>query len=272
MEDYLNLFAPIGCRDDFTRDNLHLRGVDAFTSGCTSFFLPRRISCPSPGERDKVFIVDLSSKEEMEALPQNIRDRAQFLSVEETIKTFPMDELECARINTAANARLALYANQARMIITHRFHVAVPCAAMGVPVTIGIGNIGAPWYTQKFSWLHRIIPPSGPRELSQLDYEHPPKPLVDVEHLKREMMEKAKKMVLDAVKKIENGELRAMRPKILEELHKAYGWYRNRVWELSQDVLNNIRCLKAERDALSKSRWHKLGQKLRLVKSMLWKK
>lgn len=206
-EDYYKLFEPIGCRDQDTCDELVRRGIDAYVFGCMSFFFPKRKQIePDCG---KVFIVDASPEFEA-ALPPTIRENAIRLTHAYHGRDRSLTETDIAWYNEELRLKLLQYANEARLVITKRLHVAAPCIAMGIPVICCAST------TDRYGWLKHIIPLFGPDTISKIDWDSPPPPLVDVESLKSQMMSRAEEAIKAAIERYKSGEFHTLRLQILE--------------------------------------------------------
>jgi hypothetical protein len=120
--EFLKAHAPIGCRDDGTRDFLRAAGVPAETTLCLSLTFPTR--SPELPEEGVVVIVD----GEKIPIPDAIRREAIEVTHETQAFLSPEAKQQIAR------ELLDLYRTRASLVITSRLHCALPCAAMGIPV------------------------------------------------------------------------------------------------------------------------------------------
>jgi polysaccharide pyruvyl transferase len=120
--EYLKAHAPIGCRDDGTREFLEALGVPAETTLCLSLTFPTR--GPELPENGVVVIVD----GEKIPIPDAIRRDAIEVTHETQAFLSPEGKRQVAR------ELLDLYRTRASLVITSRLHCALPCVAMGIPV------------------------------------------------------------------------------------------------------------------------------------------
>lgn len=123
---WLELFrrtAPIGCRDEATHRFFESIGVPSYLQGCITNILPKR----EKKEYRKILLVD-APKEILSYIPQNMLDDVEVLSNAADIEGRSLEE-NYQRIKQ----RYEYYRDNARLIVTTRYHVATPCNAMGIP-------------------------------------------------------------------------------------------------------------------------------------------
>lgn len=144
-------FQPIGCRDRNSRDFLKSFGLDAYFSGCMTLTFDKRESEPSDG---KIFIVDVNRKS-LNKIPNRIKRCADF-SITHLYKfdKYPITENDAQTFEDTAREILNRYKNEAKLVITSRIHVAMPCVAMGIPVIF----ITDRPYDERFDVLRGILP------------------------------------------------------------------------------------------------------------------
>lgn len=116
-------FAPIGCRDNFTKKFLLNLGISSYLQGCITNILPGR----PDGNYKKVFLVDCP-KEIIPYIPPNLRANAEVMTNAENI-----GELSIEENYSKIKRRYQYYRDNASLMITSRYHVATPCNAMGIP-------------------------------------------------------------------------------------------------------------------------------------------
>lgn len=156
--DYLRRFAPIGCRDEQSRAVLEAHGIPAWNSGCLTLTLHRSYRwSPTPDspvlladalfkaptlrscfKSPNAFVKSLKSgrlfrigrrRALLNRLLAGVGQRKEECTCDYPSNAFPAPE---ARFKLAEQLleRLA----RARLVITSRIHVALPCIAMGTPV------------------------------------------------------------------------------------------------------------------------------------------
>jgi hypothetical protein len=119
--EYFKKHEPIGCRDRRTTQLLASKGVHSFQSKCLTLTFPKRDKEPSNG---KVFLVDAENI----PIPEHIYEEA--IHITHITQNFWGDEIK----TLMAKKLLALYRDEARLVITTKLHCALPCIALGVPV------------------------------------------------------------------------------------------------------------------------------------------
>ena len=128
--DYLRHYAPIGARDDATRDILIRTGIESYYSGCLTLTL----DIPNvTGKEEETILVDLSEEDESairEEYPSydfgnatHILNPNIYQNVSPDIRMKNVEEL------------LARY-KRSKCVITSRMHCALPCLALGTPVLL----------------------------------------------------------------------------------------------------------------------------------------
>ncbi len=129
---YMNAYAPVGCRDSFTERTFKDLGIDAYFSGCITLTLPKQpIITP---QREYICCTDVT---------EPIIKRARALTENTDIEIKTVKHYKDYRNSTASWAEreqavkelLTVYQN-AKCVITRRLHCALPCLAMGVPVLV----------------------------------------------------------------------------------------------------------------------------------------
>jgi hypothetical protein len=118
--DYLKKFEPIGVRDEATGQFLQSLGIESELTFCLTLTFPERESAPQNG---KVYLVDAPTI----AVPRSLRRSAVKMS-------HGVAPVASAARLAYAGELLKMYRDTARLVITTRLHVALPCIAMGIPV------------------------------------------------------------------------------------------------------------------------------------------
>lgn len=132
--EYYKSFAPIGCRDFETVRLFQSKGVSAYFSGCPTLCFPYQ---PNRRTRRKIIVVDADriscdwhtsdTRKEFQDLAKSfpgIRFDYRTHRLPKWIGASPALKLFLSR------RKIAMYAN-ARLVITNRLHVALPCKALG---------------------------------------------------------------------------------------------------------------------------------------------
>ncbi len=152
---------PIGCRDEFTMENMRKHNILAYLSGCITATLPKRSKEP---QNKKAFFVDVP-KGILPFIPDNIKENSEFTSHLVPINKVPIDDIEAKRLDDVAVARFERYKNEATLIVTSRLHCAAPCMAMGIPVILVANNCG-----DAFGWIDKFLHFYSPDEFDKIDW------------------------------------------------------------------------------------------------------
>jgi len=147
--EYFKKNEPIGCRDEYTKDLLLKYGVKAYLMGCFTVCFNQRTIKPDDG---KVFIIDIP-EEANDCIPETIKKDAVYLQNSIPFDVYPVTEEEDINKKEIANKRLELYKREAKLVITGRLHVVIPCMAMGIPVIMIRNN-----YDTRFGWIDKYLP------------------------------------------------------------------------------------------------------------------
>ncbi len=164
-------YEPIGCRDRSTRDFLISLGIDAYFSGCMTLTFDKREKEPENG---KIFLVD-PDKKVLKRLPQEILNQCD-MSISHFYywSEYPVSEKGAKAFELYARDVLNRYKTEAKLVITSKIHVAMPCVAMGIPVifiTTDPDNI-------RFDVLKGILPIYGYRDMKYINW-HPDSANID---------------------------------------------------------------------------------------------
>lgn len=171
----------IGCRDRNTRDFLLSHGVDAYFSGCMTLTFDKRHNKIKNG---KIFVVDLQPKA-ARRLPKRIKSKSDF-SITHLYKfnKHPITKQEARAFEQHARDILDRYKNEAKLVITSRIHVAMPCVAMGIPVVFITDNPN----DERFDVLRGILPVYHSYDIKYVKWS--PKP-ADIDLLKQKIITNA---------------------------------------------------------------------------------
>jgi len=131
---WLELFrksAPIGCRDHYTLRFMEDHGISAYLQGCITNTIPRRAN----GDYNKTFLVDCPESVIQHVPPRLLKNAEVMSNVE------PVGNLSVEDNYQRVIARYEYYKNNAALVVTSRYHVALPCNAMGIPSIVIIPQI-----------------------------------------------------------------------------------------------------------------------------------
>jgi len=127
--DYFRAYGPIGCRDMMTLEILKGLNIDAYFSGCLTLTLPKQKETPDAGTY--VCLVDLTENAEKAARKYLAETGLEIRVVSHGMICKPEATIE-ERFNKVEKL-LTEYQN-AKLVITSRLHVTLPCLALGTPV------------------------------------------------------------------------------------------------------------------------------------------
>jgi len=153
LRGYYKKFEPIGCRDYHTVELFKAIGIEAFFSGCLTLTLRNKFE----GKRRGIYFVDPFGSSEnytfpfpgeagfkndlWDKFPKYIREKAIYVSHAYYKKDYKQ---RCKK----AQELIDKY-SQARLVVTSRFHCALPCIALGTPVVFLYENL----HDRRFSGL-----------------------------------------------------------------------------------------------------------------------
>lgn len=114
---------PIGCRDFDSCQMYRDQGFPAYTYGCITCTLPRR----HDRQYDAVYLYDVP-KSLLCYIPDDLKKRAVSLTKHVDLAMKP------ERLWELCVERYEQLRDTAKLVVTANYHVATPCAAMGIPV------------------------------------------------------------------------------------------------------------------------------------------
>lgn len=146
-QQYLLKHSPIGCRDIVTYQYLKKHGIPSYVNGCMTATLPAY-----SGKRgDKIILADAPN-----ALLPYIPDSLLKQPCEVTTQQYHFTQQEVKdyqSIYAFVRSRYDYYCKNAKLIITSRLHVALPCTAFGIPVILAKDYVDT-----RFDFVERYIP------------------------------------------------------------------------------------------------------------------
>ncbi|MCM1283726.1 MAG: polysaccharide pyruvyl transferase family protein [Muribaculaceae bacterium] len=171
--DFFRANGPIGCRDQTTLDFFTERGFEAYFSGCVTLTLPKMPKTEDAGTY--VCLVDLKPD-----LEKRAREILADTGLEIRVMTHHCDYRKSTATMEERFAEvertLTQYQN-AKLVITRRLHVALPCLALETPVFCIVnmkdkGNTTrwAPYY----DWVHSIAEEDFKSGEPVYDFSNPP--------------------------------------------------------------------------------------------------
>lgn len=197
--EFLNQYAPIGCRDYYTFQQVKQHGIPAYIAGCVTMTLPRRKE--SSGNK-KVFLVDIPSKLK-KYIPDDLLPDLEREIIHHPSELSEEDYKDLHFAKRRAEQMFERYQREAALIVTSRLHCASPCLAMGIPVIMAKQYRG---YT--FDWVEKFSPVFTEENYDKISWEIEP---IEVEEYKK----LAKKVAIGRIMGI-------CSPADIEELHKFH--------------------------------------------------
>lgn len=204
-------YGPVGCRDNETAEYFRNNDIGAYVTGCVTMTFPKRTPSES---QDKVIMIDCPGGLE-EFIPQDLKEGALRLSSVIRFKSASPDDKmtqeETDEYHRLAQERIELLRDRAKLVITSRFHAAVPAIAMGIPVILAKSS-----FDGRFEILENILPLYTPDRFPYIDWNPDP---VDMEESKK----KIKNAFFSAVR---FAEARKEMKNIYQEMRKPlkYDW------------------------------------------------
>lgn len=174
--NYFKKYEPIGCRDQYTYENMIRQGINAYINTCMTLALPLSVMKKN-NEKKKIYCIDVNG-ELKKRIPGNLYDDCVFVS-----HTFNLDELSLTPKEMCIK-RLDEYCQNARLVITTRLHGAVPCAAAGIPTIFAKDD-----FSWRFSGIDKILKVYTKEMYDEIDWN--PRPY-NFEKIKRIMLENAR--------------------------------------------------------------------------------
>lgn len=200
--DYLKRNEPIGCRDERTMFTCKKYGIESYRGGCVVLTYPRRRYYAT---QTKVLFVD-AQKYIKDVIPQKLLENYEFISHEGIFTDDFLKDFE-GGIYGYADYIKKKYEEEARLIVTSRFHAAVIALAMGIPVIFTTEN-----YMYKYTWLRKYIPIYTPDTVHDIDWE--PKTVI--------IPDEEKKIIVQSIKS-----------------RIAYKYYKNNNFEMIDGIFNS---------------------------------
>lgn len=172
---YFKRHEPIGCRDEQSYNYFKKYGIESYLMGCFTICLPKRENISLKNSHP--FLVDVSP-ELLKKIPNEIKEKAVYLSHAVPYLEYPVTIEEDERIDELAETYLKRYAEEANLVITSRLHVAVPCMCMGIPVVLAADNVDF-----RFQWVDKFIKIYQEEDYSSINFNPSPIELGDVREI-----------------------------------------------------------------------------------------
>lgn len=239
-------FGPFGCRDLVTMNLMRKQGVQAYMSGCYSIGFEKRSSEPENG---KVYLCD-PPEGLIKYIPTDYMENSITLpKPHRTMKSSGYNQENEQAAKEYVTGLIGELKKNAKLVITRRLHMALPCIAMGIPVILAHECDTGVVEECRFSGLDRIVKVYKPSEYSLIDW-NPGVP--DIEWLKEQTIQLAINRIKDMEKHWGNlCELshyyestehqvyyNGMKATYLSEFQKRY--YLNNAWKMERTIFEYI--------------------------------
>jgi hypothetical protein len=193
-EEQINLLKsnqPIGCRDEHTLSIMKNHGINGYLMGCLVTSLPKGVRNINA---DKVIFSDVPVFAH-KYVPEGIKKDVIFVKQEITLDELP----DGIGPSEYADMIMSVYKNDARLVVTSRFHAAALAIAYKIPYILITEA-----YTYRFSWLKRYGNFYTRENAASINWD--PGPL-DFSVQKRLMKQLAKSQILDALNSIDENNI-----------------------------------------------------------------
>jgi hypothetical protein len=124
--NYFKKYEPIGSRDEDTKKVLEEYGIKAQNNECITFLLEKR-GQEYEDRAKKIILVDV---DEFIPIPKKMKKHTEYMTHILANKNLLSNQ---GKLNLSEDI-LRYYKENAKVVITSRFHCAIPCIAMGIPV------------------------------------------------------------------------------------------------------------------------------------------
>ena len=145
--EYLRAQEPVGARDTMTLDKLLERNVSTYFSACLTLTWDPNIRLQSPQPRSQVLVIDTVAHSQT-TLANLVPEKIMQSYISYSVNPGYVDNQGIHSRPTFHHPFQFAYGNliqiaQAKLVITSRIHVALPCVALGTPVIFTLVD-GAP--------------------------------------------------------------------------------------------------------------------------------
>lgn len=188
-------FGPFGCRDLVTMKLMQQQGVQAYMSGCFSIGFEKRKENPQNG---KIYLCD-PPEELIPYIPRDYMENAVELPIpQRNMKSPGYKEDNEKMAKEYIDHMVAELKTNAKLVITRRLHMALPCIAMGIPVILAHKCDSGLVEDCRFAGLDRIVKVYKPKEYGEIDW-NPKAP--DIEWLKEKTIQLGMQRIREAEQK-----------------------------------------------------------------------
>ena len=214
------MMQPIGCRDYDTQEILSKMGYATYMFGCITNTFPKR---EENNSYQDIYFYDIPNAF-MPYIPEVIKSQAKTLTKHIDLH-IPPEQLwnKCLE-------RYRLLRDTARLVVTVNYHVATPCAAMGIPVIMvdNCADGGFKWMNDvRLPALNPHIPYYTREQWHEIDWNPQP---INYEDIKACMINVVVRRISDASLIIQ----------CKEKLHDFYKPSRERFLDICNQNIGNV--------------------------------
>lgn len=186
MLDYLKIYQPIGCRDEFTLNLMRQNGIQAYLFGCITATLDR-----IDLKGNKIILADAAPVVEEKCY--SVFGRENCISISHIVPSDAVNDNQVFYDKTLEY--LEWYKKEAKLVVTARIHSMSPCMAMGIPVIPIVENI-----SPRMAWIDKFLSIYTVEDVDKVDWSGGGQ-RVDYEDVKRAMRNIAIKRIRESYDK-----------------------------------------------------------------------
>jgi hypothetical protein len=170
----------VGCRDEYTMQRLRKDGIEAYISGCISLQFGE---VREKKEYNKIFLVDIPDSVKP-YIPEQWKDREEAVT---HIHRFEAKSIEERREKQFryAQKQLNRYRDEAALVITSRFHCAIPCISMGIPTIVVKEDTAC---DPRYGGMDKLFHVYKPDEFDNIDWNVIPPDVREIQEIQREFL------------------------------------------------------------------------------------
>ena len=179
----LKKYEPIGCRDEATHNLMQQMGIQSYIGGCISLTIEKIFNDGEIKDKHKIFFIDVPEKAKGN-IPQSFRGSVEILHHEFYQNKSLWEDISCKEYT---RNRLLQYQNEAKLIVTSRFHGTISALSLGIPVIPILEN-----YHDKFEIIEKIAKVYDVNNLENIEW-NPEK--INYEVIKKKIRDVARKHI-----------------------------------------------------------------------------
>lgn len=176
---YFKKYESIGCRDEFTYNEMLRYGIKAYLMGCLTITLPKRTQKP---EGNKMYIIDVHPSINSYIPDCNANGEPYekiYMSQDVDLNGLDRSIETGKQMEQLTYQRYSEISDHAAIVLSSRLHIIAPCVAMGIPVIAA-----KDWFDERFGWLDQYIPFYSKDRFDAIDWNPAP---VEIEEIKQKL-------------------------------------------------------------------------------------